>query len=58
MKNWNSKISKYTPIVKDDTIRRATKATSMREMGIPVRDIARQLKLSKSRIYEYLRKDD
>jgi len=57
MKNWNSKISKYTPIVKDVTIKRATKAVSMREMGIPVRDIARQLNLSKSRIYEYLKED-
>ena len=29
----------------------------MKEQGIPVESIAHTLKLSKSRIYEYLRKD-
>jgi len=56
MKNWNSKIKQYTDIVGDHTIKKAEKAVSLREMGVPVRDIARQLDLSKSRIYEYLRK--
>ena len=55
MKNWNSKIKQYTDIVGEDTIKRAEKAVSLKEMGVSVKDIARQLELSKSRIYEYLR---
>lgn len=55
MKNWNSKIKEYTDIVGEHTIKRAERAVALKEMGLPVKDIARQLNLSKSRIYEYLR---
>ncbi len=55
-KNWNSKISQYTDIVKDQTKKTAEKAESLREMGVPVKDIARQINKSTSRVYEYLRK--
>ena len=57
MVNWNSKDSEYTPIKSSNTIAKARMAIKMKEQGIPVESIAHTLKLSKSRIYEYLRKD-
>lgn len=55
-KNWNSKISQYTDIVRDTTKKRAEKAETLREMGVSVKDIARQINKSTSRVYEYLKK--
>ena len=58
MKNWNSKINEYTPIVGDKTIGKARTAVSMKQGGVPVRIIAKGLKLSQSRIYQYLRDEE
>ena len=57
MVNRNSKDSEYTPLRSDNVISKAKMAIKMKEQGIPVESIAHTLKLSKSRIYEYLRKD-
>ena len=54
-KNWNSKKREYTDIVKRDTRAKANKAKEMKMKGKTVSEIAAQLNLSKSRIYEYLR---
>ena len=56
MVNWNSKESEYKPIKGSNTIAKARMVVRMREQGVPVNLIAELLMLSKSRIYEYLRK--
>ncbi len=57
MQNWKSITSEYTPIKSDKVIAKARMARAMHSEGIPVYAIAHTLSLSKSRIYEYLRKD-
>ena len=54
-KNWNSPTGTYTDIVNDDTKAKATRAKRMKDKGLSVKDIAAKLKLSTSRIYEYLK---
>ena len=57
MQNWKSSDREYTPIKSSKTINKALLAQSLRSEGISVEGIAVMLQLSKSRIYEYLRKD-
>jgi DNA-binding NarL/FixJ family response regulator len=55
-KKWHSDTKNWTPVVKDETKRKADLAISMRKQGKTVKQIAKALDLSESRIYEYLRK--
>jgi len=57
MVNWKSTDREYTPIQSTKTRNKAMLARSLRAEGISVQGIATMLQLSKSRIYEYLRKD-
>ena len=54
-KNWYSKKKSWSDLVHDETKDNAKKAAKLRSAGKPVKDIAKALGLSKSRIYEYLR---
>jgi transposase len=55
-KNWNSKTRTYTNIKNQDTQNKAKEAQQLKIKGLSVEEIASKLNLSKSRIYEYLRK--
>jgi transposase len=55
-KNWNSKTRTYTNIKNQDTLNKAKAAQQLKIKGLSVEEIASKLNLSKSRIYEYLRK--
>ena len=55
-KNWNSKARTYTNIKNQDTQNKAKEAQQLKIKGLSVEEIASKLNLSKSRIYEYLRK--
>ncbi len=55
-KNWNSKTRTYTNIKNQDTQNKAKEAQQLKIRGLSVKEIASKLNLSKSRIYEYLRK--
>lgn len=55
-KNWNSKTGVYTDVIGDETIAKSKKAQELKNQGLSVSDIAIKLGLSKSRIYELLRK--
>lgn len=55
-KNWNSKLEAYTNIVGEETLIKSKKAQELKNKGYSVSEIAKILELSKSRIYEYLRK--
>jgi hypothetical protein len=55
-KNWNSKSGTYSDIKGVGIINKSKLAQELRSKEIPVVQIARQLGLSKSRIYEYLKK--
>jgi hypothetical protein len=55
-KNWNSKSGTYSNIKGVEKINKSKLAQELRSKGIPVVQIARELGLSKSRIYEYLKK--
>jgi DNA invertase Pin-like site-specific DNA recombinase len=55
-KNWHSGTKSWSLVVKEETKKKAAQAISMRKQGKTVEEIAKALKLSKSRIYEYLRK--
>jgi len=57
-KNWVSDSKEYRDIVGDVARKKANTAIRMREEGKTVRDIAFEMGLSISRIYEYLRNDD
>ena len=57
MVNWNSKESTYKPIRSTEVIEKAEQARAMYGHGLSVKVIAETLSVSKSRIYEYLRKD-
>ncbi len=55
-KNWNSKSGTYSNIKGDEILKKSKRAQELRSKGISVAQIAKQLGLSKSRIYEYLKK--
>ncbi len=55
-KNWRSDSKTWTGLVNKETKDKAKAALRMRKSGKPVKEIAASLKLSPSRIYEYLRK--
>ena len=55
MKNWNSRTKEYTDIVRDTTRTKASKAVFMYNQGIPVVEICKDLGVSKTRVYDYLR---
>lgn len=55
-KNWNSKTRTYTNIKNQDTQNKAKEAQQLKIRGLSVKEIASKLNLSKTRIYEYLRK--
>ncbi len=55
-KNWNSKSRTYSNIKSEEILKKSIKAQELRSKGIPVVQIANELGLSKSRIYEYLKK--
>lgn len=55
-KNWNSKTGLYSDIKGEDTLAKSKKAQELKNQGLSVSDIAIKLELSKSRIYELLRK--
>jgi len=55
-KNWNSKLRVYTNIIGEETLIKSKKAQELKNKGCSVSEIAKNLGLSKSRIYEYLRK--
>jgi len=55
-KNWNSKTRTYTNIKNQDTQNKAKEAQQLKIRGLSVKEIATKLNLSKTRIYEYLRK--
>jgi len=54
--NWNSKLNKHTPIIKEGTKYKASQVKAMvEEEGMSVAEIAEVMNLSVSRIYEYLK---
>ena len=54
--NWNSVTREYTKIVKAETQEKADRAIFLRiKYHVPVKDIAKILDLSESRVREYLR---
>ena len=55
-KNWNSKLGTYSNIKGDETINKSKRAQYLKSKGISVVQIAKELGLSESRIYEYLKK--
>lgn len=55
-KNWHSDTKSWSSVVKAETKEKARKAIELKRRGISVVEIAKHLKLSKSRIYELLRK--
>lgn len=57
-KNWVSDSGEYRDIVGDVARKKANTAINMRAEGKTVREIAYEMGLSISRIYEYLRNDD
>lgn len=54
-KNWKSKKKQWDDLVKPETKAIAAKAASLKSKGKSVREIADELELSISRIYELLR---
>lgn len=54
-KNWKSKKKQWDDLVKPETKLKAAKAASLKNKGKPVREIANELELSISRVYELLR---
>jgi predicted transcriptional regulator len=55
-KNWNSKSGTYTDIKSEEILNKSKKAQELKTKGLKVVEIAKELGLSKNRIYEYLRK--
>ena len=55
-KNWNSKSGTYSNIQGAEILNKSNRAQELKSKGISVVQIATELGLSKSRIYEYLRK--
>lgn len=54
-KNWNSKLRVYTNIIGEETLIKSKKAEELKNKGYSVSEIAKNLGLSTSRIYEYLK---
>ncbi len=54
-KNWHSRSRSWTDLVNKETKDKAKEAVKLRKSGKSVKEIAASLKLSESRIYEYLR---
>lgn len=54
-KNWNSKTQQWTDLVNKKTKDKAKEALRLRKSGKKVSEIAKKLKLSVPRIYQYLR---
>jgi predicted transcriptional regulator len=55
-KNWNSRSGTYTNIISEKILNKSKRAQELRSNKISVDQIAKELGLSKSRIYEYLKK--
>lgn len=55
-KNWNSRSGTYTNIISEEILNKSKRAQELYSKGIKVEEIAKELGLSKSRIYEYLKK--
>ena len=55
-KNWNSKTGTYTNIKEEKILNKSKRAQELKSKGFSVVQIAKELGLSKSRIYEYLKK--
>ena len=55
-KNWNSKSGTYSNIKGAEILNKSKRAQELKSKGISVVQIATELGLSKSRIYEYLKK--
>ncbi len=55
-KNWNSRSGTYTNIISEEILNKSKRAQELRSNKISVDQIAKELGLSKSRIYEYLKK--
>lgn len=54
-KNWHSKTGSWSDLVNKETKDKAKEAARLRKSGKSVKEIAKALGLSESRIYEYLR---
>ena len=54
--NWDSKKQEYVGLKNLSTIDKAFKAQELKSNGMPVKEIAKALGKSKSRIYEYIKK--
>lgn len=55
-KNWNSRSGTYTNILSEEILNKSKRSQELYSKGIKVKEIAKELGLSKSRIYEYLKK--
>ena len=55
-KNWNSRSGNYTNIISEEILNKSKRAQELKSKGFSVVEIAKELGLSKSRIYEYLKK--
>ena len=53
--NWNSKTRTWTPIVREETKRRARRAQQLKRQGWSESRIAVELQRSPQRVREYLR---
>ena len=55
--NWYSETGTWSELMRDQTKTKRDKAVQMRKGGASVQDIADALELSKSRVYELLKKN-
>ncbi len=55
-KNWNSKTNSWNEIKSKDVLKKVELCEQYKSMGLSVSEISIKLGLSKSRVYEYLRK--
>lgn len=55
-KNYDSKTNTWNDLVHKETKHNAKEAARLRRSGMPVAEIAKKFKLSKARIYQYLKK--
>ena len=55
--NWDSETRTWSELMRDQTKTKRDKAVQMRKGGSSVQDIADVLELSKSRVYELLKKN-
>ena len=56
--NWNSETKEHTKLVKVETIATAEHCKHLKNEGHSVAEIADRMKLSKARIYDYLKYKD